>query len=203
MHGWIPLALGLGLAFVPFLLGGTRREEWLLLAAFLVLPPAYTLHGGHGLHGYGARFYYEAFFCLHLLAARGFQRLGALGPREPGRVGFPGFLAGALFAAAILSCVINLPARVGLYRGYNYVTGNFEAALQRANVRKGLVLLQGQWFDWAEVGRHLGADLHADLAFARYEQDNSAVLAYYSDRPVFTWAAPMFADAQRDLSPLP
>ena len=43
------------------------------------------------------------------------------------------------------------------------------------------------WFPWGEASNLLKADLQADLAFAVSQPDNSKLLAFYPNRPIFLW----------------
>ena len=76
LFGWPPL-FAFGVLLLPFLLG--PRESWDLLAAtgFLAFVVAYVAYFYHG-NALGPRYYFEALPWLLLLAARGFQLLGAL-----------------------------------------------------------------------------------------------------------------------------
>jgi len=187
LRGWPALLLPIGFALAPFVLGRATRRDVLLASTFTVLPLAYLLHNGYGLHGYGPRFYFEGFFALYLLAARGLVELSSLG-REDGR-------RLTLWAATALVVVVsgwNLAmtrTRLSEFRGYNIVSGDLERALREKNVTHGVVLLPpGDWYDWGRVANLLPADPTADLVFAqRQAGDLGPLLTFYKDRPLWAW----------------
>ncbi len=73
-HNW-PVALGIGLAILPFALGSTRGWDWFLLGCAIGVMAIYTLYFYNGLM-HGPRFWFEAFPLIVLLSARGVE-LGA------------------------------------------------------------------------------------------------------------------------------
>ena len=200
LSGWAILALSLAFACVPFLIRRPGRYEVLLGAIFLALPLSFLTWGFHGLHGYGPRFYFEAFLAVYVLTARGFLLLGGV-ESERGRLVFrwgPGAaaLSFALFVLLTLSTALTLPARMGLYRGYNWVTGALETAVSEGRVRRALILLPDrQWFSWGAASRLLPADPRDDLAFAVSRPDNSKLAAFYRDRPAYSWHGELVPEA--------
>jgi hypothetical protein len=190
--GWLILSLSFAFAVVPFVLGRAGRFD-VLLAAFLVtLPLSFLEWGFHGLHGYGPRFYFEAFLGLYLLTSRGILLLAGLDGDRPVRFRLGRAIGGAsiaLFALLTFSTVATLRARLELYRGYNWVDGSLEKAIERQGLKKAFVLLpSSDWFPWGAASNLLGADVDADLAFGVSRPDNSKLLAFYSDRPAYVWS---------------
>jgi hypothetical protein len=204
VSGWPILSLSLAFAFVPFLLRRFGRFD-LLLAGFLVtLPLSFLAWGFHGLHGYGARFYFEAFVGLYLLTSRGLVLLAGLDADRPVRfvqgraIGAAGI---ALFALLTFSTVSTLRPRLSQYRGYNWVDGSLERTIERQGVRKALILFSNtDWFPWGAASRLLPADLDADLVFGVSRPDNSRILAFYSDRPAYVWSGAALSLAARPAS---
>ena len=78
LSGWPILSLSLAFACVPFLLRRPRAFELLFAAMFIALPLSFLTWDAHGLHGYGPRFYFEAFLGIYLLTAQGFFLLGGV-----------------------------------------------------------------------------------------------------------------------------
>lgn len=192
VSGWPILSLTLAFACVPFLLGRARRFDLLLVAFLVTLPMSFLLWGYHGLHGYGPRFYFEAFLGIYLLASQGFFLLaGVETTAAPVRFRRGKAVAGAaigLLALLTLSTVLTLRPRMQLYVGYNSVDGSLERAIAREGVKRALILFPNDaWFPWGAASNLLKADLHADIAFALSRPDNSKLLAFYPDRPVYLW----------------
>jgi hypothetical protein len=95
-----------------------------------------------------------------------------------------------LLALLTLSTILTLRPRMQLYVGYNNVDGSLERAIAREGIKKALILFPDDaWFPWGAASNLLRADLHADIAFAVSRPDNSRLLAFYPDRPVYLWIA--------------
>jgi hypothetical protein len=191
---WLFQALPLAFAWIPFLLRRAGRAELLLLAVVACLAAAHLGTRAHGLHGYGPRYYFDAFFALYLLTARGVLELGrigtdaaAAGERAPRNLATAA-AAAVLLAGLCLPAAIGLPERLRLYRGYNGVDSSLEGAIAEAGLERAIVVFGGDdWQDWAMASRHMTGQLAGDLVFARGLDDNSALWAAYPDRPVWTW----------------
>jgi hypothetical protein len=191
---WLFQALPLAFAWIPFLLRRAGRAELLLLAVVACLAAAHLGTRAHGLHGFGPRYYFDAFFALYLLTARGVLELGrigtdaaAAGERAPRNLATAA-AAAVLLAGLCLPAAIGLPERLRLYRGYNGVDSSLEGAIAGAGLDRALIVFAGSdWQDWAMASRHMTGQLAGDLVFARGLDDNSALWAAYPDRPVWTW----------------
>jgi hypothetical protein len=192
---WIFQALPLAFAWIPFLLRRAGRSEVVLLGVVACVVAGHLLTRAHGLHGFGPRYYFDAFFALYLLTARGVLELGRIGAdaADAARSRAAGSRATAA-AAALLLVVLCLPAalalpeRLRLYHGYNGVDGSLERAIAEAGLERAIVVFGGDdWQDWAMASRHMTGQLAGDLVFARSLDDNSALWAAYPDRPVWTW----------------
>ena len=188
--GWPSLALPL--ACVPFLVWHRTSTRDVFLAATLgVLIAVYAFHYLHGMHGYGARFLFEAYFALHLLTARGVQLLPDLAARTAADVRLR---AGHVLVAVPLlfligSAATSLPARLELFAEYNSVSGALERQIRKLDVRRALVLLQrAEWLAWGDAGNLLPVAPTDDLVFAEPRMDPGPLLASYPDRPIYRWS---------------
>ncbi len=192
LTGWPILSLSLAFACVPFLLRGPRVFDLLFAAMFIALPLSFLAWGGHGLHGYGPRFYFEALFGIYLLTARGFFLLGGIdASQSPARLRWGrsvAIVAGSLLIGLVVTTAVTLRPRMRLYKGYNWVNGGLETAIGGGRLRRGLILFpDDNWFSWGAASNLLQADLQADLAFAVSRPDNSKLLAFYPNRRIFMW----------------
>ena len=193
---WLFHALPLAFAWVPFLLRRAGRAELLLLAVCACLAFAHLGTKAHGLHGFGPRYYFDAFFALYLLTARGFQELARVVARPPDTSrsqAAPSLItaaaAAALLAALCLPAALALPDRLRLYHGYNNVDGSLERAIAAAGLERAVVVFAGDdWQDWAMASRFMTGQLGHDLVFARSLADNSALWSAYPGRPAYVWS---------------
>jgi 4-amino-4-deoxy-L-arabinose transferase-like glycosyltransferase len=193
---WLFQALPLAFAWIPFLLRRAGRSEVLLLGIVACLAAAHLGTRAHGLHGYGPRYLFDAFFAIFLLTARGVMELGRIGAdrREAVRDRAPRILASGAAAAVLLAalCVpaaCALPGRLRLYHGYNGVDASLERAIAEAGLERALIVFVGEdWQDWAMASRHMTGQLGGDLVFARSLDDNTTLWASYPDRPVYVWS---------------
>jgi hypothetical protein len=192
--GWLFLALPLAFALVPFLLRRHARHDLLLGWCFLAVVVAHLGAQGHGLHGFGPRYYFDAFFALYLLTARGFQELSRIGvvPDEAAVVVRPSraapLLAAALFVILNGTAAAVLPQRLTLYRGYNRINGSMVRQLETSGIDRALILFAvPNWRDWARASPKLAADLQGDLVFAQELDDNRGLFEHFPDRPVYVW----------------
>jgi hypothetical protein len=192
---WMFQALPLAFGWIPFLLRRAGRAELLLLAVVACLAATHLGTRAHGLHGFGPRYYFDAFFALYLLTARGVLELARIGADglDAARGRAPRNLATAaastvLLAGLCLPAAIALPDRLRLYRGYNGVDGSLERAIAEAGLERAVVVFAGDdWQDWAMASRFMTGQLSGDLVFARNRDDNSALWAAYPERPVWVW----------------
>jgi hypothetical protein len=189
VHGPIVGAVALAFSLVPFLMR-RRRSYDLLLGAMVVC--VLVLHlgtRGHGLHGFGPRYYFEVFACLFLLTARGFQELGRMG--GTGQLverRIPAAAAGLLFFALCMPAGAILPRRLELYRGYNGVDGTLEKQVVSAELEKALILLPpDNWRGWAMAARLMDPDPDADLVFVQAEPDDPGIQSIAGDRAIYLW----------------
>ena len=189
VHGPLPLALALAFACVPFMLRRARSTDRLLAAVVIVVMVAHLGTRGHGLHGFGPRYYFEIFAPLFLLTARGFQELARIGVDQRRVVNRRSALvAVGLFLMLNLSATAALPRRLSLYRGYNGVDGSLERQIAERALPRGLIVLPpDQWQGWAMAAPMMTRDPDANLLFIQAEPDDPAVVEIAGDRPVYLW----------------
>lgn len=212
--GWPVFSLIYAFPLVAFLTGRASRYDWLLLATFVCVPVAYLGHEANGAHGYGPRFYYDVFFCLFLLTARGFAVLGELfsapmhsllslnsmGQAPALNKGqapalnqmntrkWPLVVTG-FFLALCASTLIMLPQRLRLYSGYNEITGELERAVAEMGMEQGIILLDyPDHCDWIMSANLFPADpFHPKLLVAKKLDDNTMLREVGSGLPMYLW----------------
>jgi hypothetical protein len=182
--GGVALALPLGVMILPFVLRRTRSEDWLLLAIVVAVAVGHLPTRAHGLHGYGARYAVDAAGMLVLLSARGFRDLGRWARPSPAAARA---VAGILIAL-ILSTLVSLPSRLGLYRGYYGVTGELERALDATGLDRAVILIDdADWQPWGEAARLMTGPRRHAFAVGADLGDTSVIERAYPDRPVLHW----------------
>jgi hypothetical protein len=188
-HGPLWIALAFAFALVPFLLRRSRATDVLLVVMVGSVMVALLGSRGHGLHGFGPRYLFEAFAPLYLLTARGFVELTR--PRFDGREVERRLLIAASTLLFVILCgtaAVALPHRLGLYRGYNGVDGSLEQQVGEAGIERALILLPpGDWRGWAMAGRMFEPDPEADLLFIQAETNDPEIPRFAGDRPIFAW----------------
>ena len=204
LHGWgwmysrsvLFLAIPLAFAWIPFLLRRASREDLLLAGFFVALAAVHLGTQAHGLHGFGPRYYFDAFVVLFLLTARGFQELARVVPVPAGDRAGPAAVGGfattaaavILFAILCIPAATVLPDRLRLYSGYNGVDASLEKAVARLDLQRGIVLFTADdWRNWAMAARMMTDGLHDGLVFARSLDDDSDLWRAYPDLPIFAW----------------
>ena len=188
-HGPLLLALALAFACVPFLLRRARTGDWLLLAITSCVVLAHLGTRGHGLHGYGPRYYFEIFACLYLLTARGFQELARMGAGAGfARKRLPAAAALALFLGLNLSAAAVLPRRLALYRGYNGVDDALEHQVAAVAPRPALILFADEdWQGWAMASRLMETNPKGNLLFAMGAPEDPGIRRLAGDREIYLW----------------
>jgi hypothetical protein len=197
LHGWgWPLfygpfwvAFAFAFALVPFFLRLCSRND--LLLAAMIGSGIIALLGsrGHGLHGFGPRYYFEFFAPLYLLTARGFVELArqSFNGREVERR-LHIAASGLLFIILCATAAVALPHRLGLYRGYNGVNTSLEEQVAEAGLERAVILLPpGDWRGWAMAARIFDPDPEADLLFIRANPDDPAAADIAGNRPLYVW----------------
>jgi hypothetical protein len=189
VHGPAPLALALAFSCLPFILRRARSTDLMLAAIVVAVTVAHLGTRGHGLHGFGPRYYFEIFAPLFLLTARGFQELARIGVNDRWAENrLSARIAVALFLVLNLSAAAVLPRRLALYRGYNGVGGSLEQQIAELALERGLVILPpDRWQGWAMAARMMEPDPDADLLFIQAEADDPAIFEIAGDRQVLLW----------------
>lgn len=189
VHGPLPLALALAFACVPFMLRRARPTDRLLAAIVIVVIIAHLGTRGHGLHGFGPRYYFEIFAPLFLLTARGFHELARIGVDQRRVVNqLSALMAAGLFLTLNLSAATVLPRRLSLYRGYNRVDGSLERRITERELERGLVVLPpDHWQGLAMAARMMDPEPDADLLFIQAWPDDPAIAKIAGDRHVYLW----------------
>jgi hypothetical protein len=188
-------SLPLAFAAIPFLLRRHTHADLMLLGCFAAIVIGHIGTKGHGLHGFGPRYYFDVFFALYLLTARGFQELGRscsepLRDHDGLRLNpAPAIAAVALFIGLAVSTAVSLPQRLALYRGYNNVNGKLIQQMDELGLERALVVFaEEDWRNWAGAAPRMTADADgADLVFGVSLDDNTKLFELAGDRPVYIW----------------
>lgn len=188
-HGPFWVALAFAFSLVPFLMRRHRTADTLLAMVAVSVVVAYLGSRGHGLHGFGPRYLFEAFAPLFLLTARGFvelarQHLDGLNVERRLHIVVAALLIVVLCGAAAAA----LPHRLGLYSGYNRIDGSLERQIAAADLEQALILLPpDDWRGWAMAARMMAPDPEADLLFIQAEPDDPTAAGVAGDRPIYAW----------------
>nr|MCU0235007.1 hypothetical protein [Thermoanaerobaculales bacterium] len=194
---WVA-ALAFALPLVPFFVRRATAGDRLVAAIVLCVMAAHLGTRGHGLHGFGPRYHFEAVAPLLLLTARGLLELARVGA-DPRRTARPLAIAGvaALVLALALPAAAALPGRLALYRGYNGVDGSLAAEVARSGLGRALIVLPpDEWQGWAMAAPFLDTRPGASLLVVQAAADDPRIFEIAGDRPVFSWQA-------RTLTPIP
>jgi len=189
VYGPLVIAIAFAFACLPFLLRRARPIDLLLAAMIACVVVAHIGTRGHGLHGFGPRYYFEVFAPLFLLTARGFQQLARMGGDvDLSEKMIPVLAAAILFLGLNLPAAAILPHRMGLYRAYNGVDGSLQRQVEEARLDRALIVLPvADWRGWAMAARMMETDSDADLLFIQAEPDDPAIFELTQGREVFVW----------------
>ena len=189
VHGPAPLALALAFSCLPFMLRRARSTDLMLAAIVIAVMVAHLGTRGHGLHGFGPRYYFEIFAPLFLLTARGFRELARIGVDDRWAENrLSARIATVLFLVLNLSAAAVLPRRLALYRGYNRVDGSLERQIEELALKRGLVILPpDRWQGWAMAARIMEPGPDADLLFLQADPNDPAITEIAGDRKVYLW----------------
>jgi hypothetical protein len=189
-HGPFWIALALGVAALPFFLRRHRTGDLLVAAMVVSIAVAVVGSRGHGLHGFGPRYLFEAFGFLFILSARGFVELAR--QTVDGRAVERRFHVAAsalLFIVLGGSAMAALPHRLGLYHGYNGVDGSLERQIAAAQIERALVVLPpDDWTGWAMAARLIRPDPEAALLFIQADPDDPKIQDLAEGRPILIWS---------------
>ena len=203
-HGW-PLAIGLGFAAAPFMLGSRKRWDYVLAASILSLAASATLfHLAAVMHG--PRLWYEIMPFLILLTARGAQCLASAGATladwlanrlwngapqaSPGitRLAVYG-LVGGLVAFSLLGwfgqrqawggdgITTFTPAEASQLEGFNFTDSRLLDLATDMELENALVLVDdcGQWFCYGSVFWNNSPGLDGNVVWAELKQTQDDV----------------------------
>jgi hypothetical protein len=186
---WVGTTVPLAFAVIPFLARRARGSDLVLAAVVVSVVLAHLGTRGHGLHGFGPRYHFEALAALFVLTARGFQILSECGASSTGgSLRRPAMAAVGLFAVLNLSAAAALPGRLQKYRGYNHVTGALEKELRALGKQRLLVALpEDDWRGWAMAARLYDPRPGADLLFVEGRAGEAELFEIAEDRAVYIW----------------
>jgi hypothetical protein len=188
-HGPFWVALAFAMALVPFLLRRHRMTDVLLAAMVAVSCLALLGSRGHGLHGFGPRYLFEALAPLFLLTARGFVELARSDRREGATERRMPVVASILLVVTLCgSAALALPQRLALYRGYNGIDDALERQVATQKLERAMILLPTHdWRGWAMAARMMRPDPEADLLFIQASPGDPAIESLAGNRPIFAW----------------
>ena len=189
VHGPVVIALAFAFMCLPFALRRVRPTDMLMAAMIACILIAHLGTRGHGLHGFGARYYFEVFALFFLLTARGFFELARMGRGvDLTEKRIPALAAVALFLGLNLSAAAVLPRRLGLYRAYNGVDSSLQQQVEEAQLERAVIVMPvADWRGWAMATPMMKPDPDADLLFIQTEPDDPAIDEIAGERPVFVW----------------
>jgi hypothetical protein len=194
LFGWLwrpalspEIAFSIAGAFLlPFLLRRPSSREWLLLTLFASLVAIHICHKSPGNHGFGPRYYAEALLFLQLLAAGGFA--AAARPAPDSRRTGSTLPAAFVVVLLVSSALIAWPQRMALYRGYNNIDSSLVAAVEKANIRDGVIVLDPQnYLQWVRAGRTVPTSWEDPVVVVGRALDNSALYSRYPNRTFYLW----------------
>jgi len=177
LFGWLP-PLTLAFAWLVFVLGRTRRADWILLITALTLMLVYVFYWADGVI-YGPRYFYAALPAFLLLVARGIRTAAALAGRWAVGLIVASFVAGGL--------LIYSPPVLEDLTQVNFVDGARLAAVETAIEGPALVIVSEQHGDWWEYGNYFAGNtpwLDGPIIYARDlgPAANGRLRAHYPDR---------------------
>lgn len=142
-YSFIPHII-LAFAAIPLIVS-RRKQDFLCLAIFLSLVAFYAMTYTHGIHGYGPRYYFEAFFALFILAAQGVVWVANQ---------FTGRKRQIVIGIFILLAVYNgygLVKILPLYENYNFIRTDMYEKLKALDLENSILIIGKTW-DWFEDG---------------------------------------------------
>lgn len=187
LFGWPPL-FALAFVWLAFLLRRPSRADMALLLSAAALVMVYVFYWASGIM-YGPRYYYAALPSFLLLTVRGIEAAGEwLNGRTADRHAITGLVA--LLVAGNLA--LNLPQQVTAHRGYNFISGEPLAQVERAIHGRGIVFVHNDEVNWWEYGCFFSGNtpwLDGRLLFARDlgEEENGRLLAFYPGYQAYQW----------------
>lgn len=155
-----------GLAFAT-LVAQRDRRDWILVLVFFVLLAVHALLSVSGLHGYGPRFVFEAWFALMLLTARAVVGFGG---RESGlRRSVVGVALGVWFLFSVHRFYTVLPR----YKDYNAVPTRVIEQLRAVEDPRAVFVMIGSYWQTLDVAATLLDPTFTRRIFVRAQPDQS------------------------------
>jgi hypothetical protein len=170
-----------GLAFAT-LVAQRDRRDWILALVFFVLLAVHVLLSVSGLHGYGPRFVFEAWFALMLLAARAIVGFGA---RESGlRRSVAGVALGVWFLFSLHRFLNVLPT----YKDYNAVPTSVVEQLREVEDARAVFVMIGSYWQTLDVAATLLDPTFTSRIFIQAQPDQSEqrIIEQLSGWPVYS-----------------
>jgi hypothetical protein len=214
LNGW-PLAIGMLLVLLPFVLGSRNRWDYFFLAGAVFIAAAWTTYEGVFIM-HGPRFWYEMLPFLMLLSARGVQCLvnavGDIASWLGARVRFlwglearatAGVAAYAVVAALLAYSVHGwmlgkheawpyieyVPRTISELKDFNSANPGLLEAADRQHLHNALVLVGDcpHWWCYGTVFWTNSPDLNGDIVYARDlgPEKNASLIASYAGRSVY------------------
>jgi 4-amino-4-deoxy-L-arabinose transferase-like glycosyltransferase len=179
-YSFIPHII-LALALIPVFFI-RKKEDFLCILIFISLVGFYSMIYTHGIHGYGPRYFFESFFALFILAARGILWLvgNFTGVKRKLVVGF--------LVVLLLYNIYGLATILPKYKDYNFIPTETFEKLKSLDLANSIVIIGKTW-DWFEDGLTSSLyDPEYKKSFFIRETDNGThlrVLENYPERKAY------------------
>ncbi len=139
-YGFLPM-LFIAFALIPLIIF-RKKEDWLLVAIFASLFISQFLISAHGLHGYGPRYLFEAFFALCILVSRGVL-WSVEWSRKYARIALC-----VLFALLVVHNLFGLYAVLPMYKNYNSLNTDLLDEIKKVDLANSIIVTENNgWWD--------------------------------------------------------
>jgi hypothetical protein len=214
LNGW-PLAIGLLLVLLPFVLGSRNRWDYFFLAGAVFIAAAWTTYEGVFIM-HGPRFWYEMLPFLMLLSARGVQCLvnavgdiaSWLGARVRPLWGLEARATAGVAAYAVVAALLAysvhgwmlgkheawpyiefVPRTISELEDFNSANPGLLEAADHQHLHDALVLVRDcpHWWCYGTVFWKNSPDLNGDIVYARDlgPEKNAALIERFAGRSVY------------------
>jgi hypothetical protein len=214
LNGW-PLAVGLLLVLLPFVLGSRNRWDYFFLAGALFIAAAWTTYEGVFVM-HGPRFWYEMVPFLMLLSARGVQCLVGfvgdvaswLGARVRPLWGLEARATAGLAAYALVAALLAysvhgwmlgkhdawpqiefVPRKISELKDFNSANNGLLEEAKKQGLHNALVLVREcpHWWCYGTVFWKNSPDLDGDIVYALDlgPEKNAALIDQFAGRSVY------------------
>lgn len=164
-YSFVPMLI-VSLAFVPLIIL-RKKEDYLLIVLFVSLVGAHTLFHGSGIHGYGPRYFFEAFFVFYILIARTIL-WSWQSSKECGRV-----ILIILFGYLLIQNIAGLHDVLPSYRNYNGIDSNLFDEISKLDLANSIVLIMNWNWQGMDVTAKLWDPNYEKSFFIRYKPDDT------------------------------